>query len=195
MGGDELGRPVQKLVELPVLARLHQPQMPLGQGERRLARHQAQYRQLGQRRRHRRRQHGSVALAADAVEDDASDAHLRPVAGEAVHEGRRARPLAADVDHQHHRPAGDRRQVGGGAGLGPPVGECAVEQAHDALAEHQLGALGRFGHQRRQGLVSHGPGVEIDAAAATGGGVEGRVDVVRPRLGGGDGDTGAREVA
>ena len=76
-----------------------------------------------------------------------------------------------------HRQAEQGRDVGGRAGA---VGG-AVEQAHDAFAEQQIAAAPALLEQAGQGLEAHRPAVDIVGRPAGGGGVEGRVDIVRAR--------------
>ena len=60
-----------------------------------------------------------------------------PEGGEAVDQGCGGLRLRLHVQHQHHRPAREGGQVGGRAGA---VGG-AVEQAHDAFDDQEVGVL------------------------------------------------------
>ena len=82
-----------------------------------------------------------MAFAADAIEDDAGDAHRRIVRRKTAHEcGRRLR-LPRHVEHEDDRQAKMRGEIGGGAA---PAGlrRGAVEQTHDAFDDHDIGAAG-----------------------------------------------------
>ena len=59
--------------------------------------------------------HRAMPFAADAVENDAGDAHGRIVRGKAAHQRCRRLRLSRDVDHQHDRQAEMRGKIGGGA--------------------------------------------------------------------------------
>ena len=73
-------------------------------------------------------------------------------------------------------------EQGGDVGRGAGAVGGTVEQAHDPFAEQEVAALAALLEQAGQGLEAHRPGVDIVGGAARGGGVEGRVDIVRADL-------------
>ena len=83
--------------------------MPLRQAHLPIARNGAQHR--NSRARDRVGDEAAMALAADLVEDDACDGDARIIADAALYDGARRLRLAADVQHQQHRPAGRRRNI------------------------------------------------------------------------------------
>ncbi len=171
---------------------LHQAEVALGQGQRLAARQRAEHGEAG----------GfngiggetAVAFAGDAVQHDAADAHARVQRGATGGHGRGGLRLPRDVEHQQHRQAEPGGEVGGGAGLARGSGH-AVEEAHRALADQQVGAGRRAPRQRADECRRHRPGVEVEAVATGRGGVEGGIDVVRPVLAGRHRDPGAGEGA
>jgi hypothetical protein len=130
--------------------------------------------------------------SGDAVEDDGGEGDIGAVAGEAAHQRRDRAALAAGVDDEDDGPAGQRREIGGRAESG---GTGAVEQPHDALAQHEIGAALEIADQRRERCAAHRPGIEIDAGRAHGGAVKRRIDVIRPGLRRRDPHAPGREVA
>ena len=163
----------EERAQVRVLGRLHEAQMPAGQGQRRVARDHAQHRRRDVLEAGAAQQLG-VRRAGDAVEDDADHLDVLAVAAEAVDQGRDRGAHAGDVDHEQHRQAEQGGDVGRGAGA---VGG-AVEQAHDAFAEQQVAAAAALLEQPGQGLEAHRPGVDVVGRAAGGGVMEGRIDVV-----------------
>ena len=121
-----------------------------------------------------------MALAGDAVEDDRGRRRGGPVAGEAAEQRRDRGALAADIDDQNNRPPGNPGQIGGRAGFA--VGSGAVEEAHDALAQHDLGRGLELGDGRGERRRAHRPDVEVAAGRAAGQGVKGRIDEIGPGL-------------
>src|SRR5204863_338416 len=65
------------------------------------------------------------------------DRHLRIMPRKAADQRGHGRALPARINDQHNRPTGQPRQSRGRAGLA--IGTGAVEQAHDAFAQHKLG--------------------------------------------------------
>ena len=115
----------------------------------------------------------AMPLAGDLVEDHAGDRDARVVMHAAERDrGRRLR-LAGDVDHQHDRPAEQRREIGARAGVSVRARH-AVEQPHRAFDDDEVGAVGRLARDLAQQRVGHGEGVEIGAGRAGRGGMEGR---------------------
>ena len=96
-----------------MLARLHQPEVALGQRHVRVAVHRADHRQP--ERRDRVAHQPLVPRARHLVQDHAGDPHARVVGREAAGDRRRGLRLAGDVEDQQHRHAEAPRQVGGGA--------------------------------------------------------------------------------
>ena len=109
-------------------------------------RQRAEDREAGQMPRDRTGQQRPMPLARDPVEDHPGDRNIRPVAGKAAQQRRDRGALAAGVDDQHDRPAGDLRQLGGRARLA--IGAGAVEQPHNAFAQHDLGRGFEAGRRR-----------------------------------------------
>ena len=115
-----------------------------------------------------------MALGAHGVEHDAVDLDVAPEAEEALDQGRHALRHAARVDDEEDGQAEQRGEIGGRA---RPV-RGAVEEAHHALADDDVGIPARIGHEPGQGLEPHRPAVEIAAGPAGGPGVKGGVDIV-----------------
>ncbi len=173
-------RAIEESLEIAVLARLHQAEMPLRKREPGVARHAAEDRELRQRRPRRRGEDRAVSRAADAVEDHAGENDVLPVPREALEQRRDGCALARRIHHQHHRPAEPRRELGGRSGL---AGADAVEESHGAFAEHQrAGALQRCARfASSAGRIAQA--VEIEAGRAGGRRMKGGIDVVGPDLG------------
>lgn len=131
---------------------------------------------------------GAVAGAGDAVEDDSADAHAGAVGVHAVSDGGRGLRLAGDVEHEKDREGEAFGEVCAGAGAAVRARD-TVEEAHGAFDEEKAGALGQVVDEGG----GHGPGVEVGAGLAGGGGVEGWIDVVGTGFGGAEGDAAAAE--
>ena len=84
-----------------------------------------------------------MPLAADAIEHDAADPHVRIVRGEAAHQGRRRLRLARNVDDEQHRQSKSRGKVCRRAAAAGRAGD-AVEQAHGAFDDEKIGAASRL---------------------------------------------------
>ena len=97
----ELGEAMQAKLEVVVLERLHQPEMALGEMDRLVARDGADHRDV--ERADGAFDRGAMAVAADAVEDDAGDADARIEAGKAEHRCRGRLRLAGNVEHEQDR--------------------------------------------------------------------------------------------
>jgi hypothetical protein len=109
--------------------------------------------------------------------------HIEPGVepGEPRHEGgHRAghRPRVHHQDHRRAEGAGHIRGRGGRAVRG------AVEEAHDALDDQQVGGRARPGGQRPEGVGAAHPGVEVAGRPPAGQGVVAGVDEVGAHLGG-----------
>ena len=170
---DDSGGAAEKPLEVGVLGRLDEAEMALRQGELCVLRHEAE----------RRRREGfanqlRMARAGDAVDDDSRHLDAAAVPREPFDERRGGRRLPAGVDDEQHRQAEALGERGGGSG----AVVAAVEQSHHALADHDVGAAGGAAVAGGEGLRTHRPWVEIAAGAPGRRGVEGGVDIVRPRL-------------
>ena len=86
-------------------------------------------------------QHALVARRGDAIEDDAGDAHAGAPIGKAGHQRRDGLALPIGIDDQNDGQFEQFGQIAGGAGA---IGS-AIEQAHDAFDEQQIGASGLGG--------------------------------------------------
>ena len=122
----------------------------------------------------------------DPVEDDPGDRHLRIVPRKAADQRRHGRALPPRINDQHNRPTGELCQFRRGAGLA--IGTGAVEQAHDAFAQHKLGIALQIRDEPGERRAAHRPQIEIDAGPAARGGMKRRIDVVGSRFRGGHPD-------
>ncbi len=128
----------------------------------------------------------SCRVGRDPVEDHAAEPQQLVVRPEAVHQRRDRLAHRGHVDDHHDRRAQGRGDARRGVGLDPP-GE-AVEQAHRALDDRDLGAGAAVREQRGDAGQADQPGVEV-APRATGGEAQvGGVGVVRTDL-----EAGGRE--
>ena len=82
-----------------------------------------------------------MARARDPIEDDAGDGDVVAIVRQARSHGRRRLGLAGDVEHQQHRPAEQCREIGRGPACGLTGGGNAVEQAHHALGDGDVGGV------------------------------------------------------
>ena len=192
-GFDHGGERIEAPLDIGRLACLHETEMALRQGEMRVLRDRAEQRNADALEG--RRDQRGMPRTRHPVQDHAGDRNIVAVARAARGDGGRRLGLSADVEHQHDRPAEQRRQVRrraarGLAGLGH-----AVEQAHDALGDGDVGRCRVAGHQIGQRAGRHRPGVEVEARPAGGHGMEGRIDIVRPALEGLHGKAAAGERA
>ena len=123
---------------------------------------------------------GAVAIAGDAVEDDAGNDDAGAVAWRSL--ATRAAIdwhwCAASTTSTTGRPS-IRGKIGGRAAA---AGR-AVEQAHDAFDEHEIGVIRLRRELAREALRPHRPGIEIEAGPAGRGLVEARIDIVGADLG------------
>ena len=158
--GDDGGGAGEESLEVGMLGRLDQSEMAVGQGEFGVAAQGAEHRHSERGRRIP--QHALVLVATDPVEDHPGQPQAGPEAVETMDGGRGRAGLSLDVHHQHHRPAGRLREIGGGA----TAARGAVEQAHHPLGDHEVGVFAGGPGQGRQGVRAHRPAVEIAAGTA-----------------------------
>ena len=107
---------------------------------------------------------------------------------------RRRRRLPRDVENEQHRPAAKRRDVGARPGLAR-FARNAVEEAHEPLANHELGFGPGLRRKRAKQAFGHRPAVEIDAGAPASRRVKSGIDVIGAAFRAGDRDAAARERA
>ena len=131
--------------EVRVLGGLHEAEMALGQRERSIARDGAENWNVEAGDRVRHEPH--MPLAADAVQHHPADPHVTLVGREAAHDSRRRLRLPGDIDDQQHRQAEPRGEIGRRPGPERRGGD-AVEQAHGAFDDEEVGMRGIFGDQR-----------------------------------------------
>ena len=184
------GEPLDEPVQVGMLTGLHQAEMTLRQSERRLARDGAEHGNaervdgVGDQR--------AVPLAGDAIENDAGDAHGGIVRRKSAHQGGSRLRLPRHVEHQHHWQIKMRGKIGGGAAPAAGAGR-AVEQSHHAFDDKNIRVARRLRGQGVEQRCRHRPGIEIDARRADGGGVESRIDIIRPGFGRAHGNAAPRE--
>ena len=172
---DEVGDRLEPGLERLRLARLHEAEMALGQRDLVVSGQRADDRDP--HRLDRLDDEPAMALAADAIDDDAGDAEPRVIGRAALDDRRRRLRLPGDVEDEQDRKPKRRRDVGRGAAA-PAFRRNAVEQPHRGFAEREVAFGRRLRGDRGQKLGRHGPGVEIDALAPRRRGVEGRIDVI-----------------
>ena len=148
---DLVGDAVEPRVEVAVLARLDQAEMPRGQGEGLAAAERAEDRDAG--RNDSVGDVGAVPVGGDAVEDDAGDADGGVVRGKAARHGGGRLGLAGRVEDEENRQAIAGGEVGGGAAPAGRAGQ-AVEQAHRRFDQHEV----RIGRRDRRGSRRAAPG-------------------------------------
>ena len=136
-GFDHAGERIESLVDIGRLAGLDEPEMPLRQGEMLVLDDRAEQRNADAREG--RRDQRGVARARHAIQDHAGDRNVVAIARATDGDGRRGLGLAGNVQHQHDRPAEQGRQVGRRAARGLTGFGHAIEQAHDALDEGDIG--------------------------------------------------------
>ena len=171
-----LGGRAEKALEIGVLRCLHQTEMPVRKGQPCIAAQAAEHRQT--RLRGRFDEQLRVPIAPHAVVDDRGDVDVGPKPREPVDHGGGGGRHGARVDHQHHRPPGERRDVGRRAFV---RGRTVVE-THHPFGDHELRIRRRRPDRGRERRVAHRPRVEVEAGASARRGVEGGVDVVRSDL-------------
>ena len=90
-------------LEVVVLERLHQSEVPLGEMDGLVAGNGAEDRDV--ERGDGALDRGAMAVAADTVEDDTGDAEARIEAGKAEHRGGCGLGLAGNIEHKKDRQA------------------------------------------------------------------------------------------
>ena len=101
----------------------------------------------------------AMALAADAIDDDAGDAEPCVVICRAApDDGRRRLRLPRDIEDEQHRHAQRGGDVGRGAAAAG-LRRNAVEEAHRGFAQRELACSRRARGERGQKLGRHGPGL------------------------------------
>ena len=101
----------------------------------------------------------AMAFAADAIEDDAGDAHGRIVRAKTAHDrGCRLR-LPRHVEHQHDRQAKMRGEIGGGAAAAGRSGAAAAPSNRpiDAFDHDDIGAAAPLARQARRAVFPTSP--------------------------------------
>ena len=119
----------------------------------------------------------AMALAADAIDDDARDLEPLVISCAALDDRRRRLRLTRHVDDQQDRHAERRRHVGRGAGA-PACRGNAVEQPHRGFAQSERALSAACAASGGEKVGRHGPGIEIDALPPRRCGMKGRIDIV-----------------
>jgi hypothetical protein len=179
MRGDEVSHLGKNLCKARLLLGLHQAEVTLGQRDRCPSRQGTEH--ADSSGFHARARQRFVPRARDAVEHDAGERDILAQRGKAKRCRRRRLRLSGHIKHQHHGPAGEGGDVG--AGAGSCLADCsdAIEQAHRTFGQHQIGAVRRL-HQGSKLRGPHRPAIEVQRSAPGRGGMEGRIDVIRPAL-------------
>ena len=136
---DRIGQRVEPTVDIVRLVRLHQAEMTFRQLEAHVVAKRAEHFQPDTLEA--RRDQGEMARARDPIEDHAGDGDVVAIVRQARSNGRRRLGLAGDVEHQQHRPAEQRREIGRGPACRLTGGGNAVEQAHHALGDGDVGGM------------------------------------------------------
>jgi hypothetical protein len=118
------------------------------------------------------------AFAADPVGQHAGKGQFGAIAGQPVGDGAESLRHGAGVDHRHHRDVEAAGEVGGR--------RAAVEEAHDAFDQDQVGILRGAGQSPARVILAAHAEIEILAGAAAGHGVNLRVEEIRATLEDGD---------
>ncbi len=163
--------------EIGMFAGLHQAEMPLRQSQLRLARHARRARECRARRSRRRPCARCRSLATRLRMTPA----MRTAGSCAAKPRTTAAADCACRDTSSTSTTGRWKCAARSAVAPrrPDAPACAVEQAHHAFDDENLGAVRGL---RRQGIeqrARHRPAIEIDARRAGGGGMKRRVDVIR----------------
>ena len=176
MGRDEGRRLPQQIGQVFLLSGLHQPEVTLGHFDFHPARQRAE--DFDPDSLHPRAHQRLMPGGGDAVQHHARQFHIGPHLAKAERRGRHRLRRPRYVEHQHHRPAHQRRDIGAGAiATGPRFGH-PVKQPHRPFAEDQFGPIG-IADQPFDPRAVHRPTVEVERRPARGRRVKGRVDVIR----------------
>ena len=174
---------VQPGIKLRGFARLHQAEMAFRQGDIGRTRQAAQHRHA--QSLHSPLHQQQMPGAGDAIQHYAGNGDARIIVHAALDDSRRRLRLAADIDHQQHRHAERRRDIGRSAGA-PGWRGHTVKQPHRSLANYQIAVFCRAARQLRQHVRRHRPGIEVDAGPPGGGGMKRRIDVIGAAFGSSD---------
>src|SRR5438552_313138 len=128
-----------------------------------------------------------MALAAQAIEDDAADVELRVECTVAQHHRRGAAGESRGVEDEHNGKAKHLGEMSGASGLA--FDRVPIEQTHDAFDQGEVGTAGGMRKRSDERLARKHPTVEVPAGLAGSEGVIGRVNVVRTCLEGGHAKT------
>ena len=135
-----------------------------------------------------------MALARHPVQHHARDQYGGVVERKAFRDRGSGLRLAGNVEHEQHRQPVEAGKIGGSA-RASGLGRDAVEQAHRALDDDEVGAVRAAAGEGGEQVGMHRPGIEIDAGPAGRRGMEAGVDIVRSRLGAAHHDAAPREGA
>src|SRR5438067_1579564 len=174
------------------LAGRNQAEMPFCECQTRIVWNGSETRDTRNMPRQRGFEQLPVAGSGDPVEDHAGEQQLRIVPRKAADQRGGRGALPPRIDHQHDRPAGQPGQFRSRTGLA--IGPGAVEQAHDAFAQHEVGTRLKFCDESRKGGRTHRPRIQVDARCAARSGMKGRIDIVGPCLRSGDAYSTASQI-
>ena len=175
MGLDEIGDRLEPRFERLGLPRLHETQMALGQGDALVARQHANDGHANSF--DRLDDEPTMAVAGDAIDDDARNFQPIVISCAALDDRRRRLRLTRHIDDQQDRHAERRRDVSRGAGA-PGCRGNAVEQPHRGFAQSERTWVGRLPGEGGKEVGGHRPGIEVDALPPRGCGMKCRVDIV-----------------
>ena len=146
---DEVRDRLEPGLERMRFARLHEAEMALGQRDLVVSGQRAEDRDP--HRLDRVDDQPAMALAADAIDDDAGDAEPRVVRSAALDHRRRRLRLPGDVEDEQDRHAERGGDVGRGAAA-PALRRNAVEQPHRGFAKRKLAFGRRLSGERGENL-------------------------------------------
>ena len=174
-----IGQSFDMGVDFRVFARLHQTEMPFGQGQRWIAHDAAGHRKanlfdrVGAKR--------AMAFAPRTVQNDGGHLHRRIVMGKAMGHGRRRLRLARDIEDQEDGDVKEPRQIGGRAGAVIGDGN-AVEETHGAFDKQKIRTVGLLGQKVAQQIRLHRPAVQVEAGRTGCDRMKAGIDVIRSGL-------------
>ncbi len=176
-----------EVLQCRVLTGLHEAEMAFRQRKCGITAENAE--DFDPARLQRAAQHRLVLGAAHLVEDDTGDTDIIAVASVALHQGSHGLRHTAAIDNKHHGQIQHGGQIGRRAGAihGP------IEQAHHRLDEQEAALNGLERGVGAYEIRSHRPGIIVEAGRPAGGGVKGRIDIIRPRLAGDEVESGSGE--